>query len=59
MNDNHRPHRYHVKCIWCGAPTLDVVNRCCFRCLHLVARITRDLPIARRIVDAIERGEQP
>ena len=45
----------NVLCEWCQRPTLDVVNRQCWRCLHLSTRIARDLPLARRMVAALSR----
>ena len=53
---------FTVACRWCKAPTLDVVNRQCLRCLQLSCRIARDTELARHmlieIIDALRKQEQ-
>ena len=52
---------FTVACRWCKAPTLDVVNRQCLRCLQLSCRNARDTELARHMlieIDALRKQEQ-
>lgn len=46
---------HEIPCLWCEAPTLDLANAQCDRCLHLSCRIARDLALARRMIAALSR----